>query len=148
MGSKSGKVDTEIPRATKSVIYHTCECGYVIRACSVREREISRYNCIRNFVISLPNLLEKMRFVLGFLDPQPIQKGTIVKSIMELSNIYPTWINITRSLFSRHLKIGIQFQKYQFLVRFFLRFLFYIDLYYFRFKHSFLYNKEFPEKAD
>ena len=95
VGSKSGKVGIEIPRATKSVIYHTCECGYIIRTCSVREREISRYDCILNFVISLPKLLEKMRFVLGFLDPQPIRKDTIVKSIMELSNIYPTWINIT-----------------------------------------------------
>ena len=74
-------------------------------------------------MISLPKLLEKMRSVLGFLDPQPIRKGTIVKSITEFSNIYPTGINITpwsggppdpRSLFSRHPKIG----KYQFLVRF------------------------------
>ena len=109
VGSKSGKVGIEIPTATKSVIYHTCECGYVIRTCSVRERYISRCNCILNFVISLPTLLEKMRFVLGFLDPQPIRKGTIVKSITELFDIYPTGINITRSLFTRHPKIGIQF---------------------------------------
>ena len=40
VGSKSGKVGIEIPRATKSVIYHTSECGYVIRTCSVRERDI------------------------------------------------------------------------------------------------------------
>ena len=40
VGSKSGKVGIEIPRATKSVIYHTCECSYVIRTCSVRERDI------------------------------------------------------------------------------------------------------------
>ena len=40
VGSKSGKVGTEIPRAMKSVIYHTCKCGYVIRTCLVRERDI------------------------------------------------------------------------------------------------------------
>ena len=40
VGSKSGKDCIEIPSAMKSVIYHTCECGYVIRTCSVRERDI------------------------------------------------------------------------------------------------------------
>ena len=118
VGSKSGKDCIEIPSAMKSVIYHTCECGYVIRTCSVRERDI-KVRLHSKFFISLPKLLEKMRFILGFLDPQPIQKSTIVKSIMELSNIYQAGINITRSLFSRHPKIGIQFRKYQFLVRFF-----------------------------
>ena len=70
VGTRSAKICFTVPRARKSVIYHTCECGYIIRTCSVRE--ISRYDCILNFVISLPKLLEKMRFVLGLLDPQPI----------------------------------------------------------------------------
>ena len=118
VGSKSGKVGIEIPRATKSVICHTCECGYIIKTCSVRERDV-KVQLHSKFCDLSRKVVEKMRFVLGFLDPQPIRKGTIVKSIMELSNIYPTWINITRSLFSRHPKIGIQFRKYQFLLRFF-----------------------------
>ena len=37
-------------------------------------------------------------------------------------------------------KMGIQFRKYQFLVCFFLRILFYIDLYFCVFKHSFLFS--------
>ena len=40
VGSKSGKVGIEVPRATKSLIYRTCKCGYVIRTCSVRKRDI------------------------------------------------------------------------------------------------------------
>ena len=132
VGSKSGKVGIEIPRATKSVTYHTCECGYVIRTCSVRERDI-KIRLHSKIVISLPKLSEKMRFVLGFLDPQPIQKGTTVKSITELSNICPTGINITHSLFSRHPKNRDSIQKIPIFSTFFLRFLFYINFILFSF---------------
>ena len=55
-------------------------------------------------------------------------KDTKMKDIESFTvNIYPSWIDITHSLFSRHPKLGFLSRKIPIFSTFFLRFLFYIN---------------------